>query len=179
MGKLTHRTATGCTYFVTTDAWQKRATFQVVEIAEIVVQRILTCRDQGAYLLHEFVLMPDHLHLLITPGPTCALEKAMMLIKGGSSHQIHLVRGNKMGIWQSGFHDWTIRDLADYEARSTYIRINPVVTRLVEQPGEWAYGSASGKFLLDPIPERLKALASGAKAPKKAGLNVGAEAPTP
>src|SRR5580698_9898070 len=127
MSRLTHRTTPAGTYFVTTGAWQKTPVFQVAEIADIVVRRILACRDQGSYRLHEFILMPNHLHLLLTPGPNCSLEKAIMLIKGGSSYQAHLVRGNKAEIWQPGFHDWTIRDPADYRARAEYIRMNPVV----------------------------------------------------
>jgi len=165
MGKLVHRTGADSTYFVTTDAWQKRSVFQVPETAEIVVQRILACRERGAYLLHEFVLMPDHLHLLITPSHEMSLEKAIQLIKGGSSFLINKSRGAKMEIWQSGFHDWTIRDGADFDAKSHYIRMNPVVAKLVERCEDWAFGSASGKFRLDPKSERIGAVASGAKAP--------------
>jgi putative transposase len=179
MGRLTHRTHPGCTYFVTTDTFQKRVIFQVAEVARIVVKRLLACRDQGAFLLHEFVLMPNHLHLLLTPGSNTSLEKAMMLIKGGSSHEIHRVRGNKMEIWHSGFHDSTIRDAADFESRAKYIRMNPVVAKLAEKPEDWIHGSASRKFLLDSMPERVKAVSSGAKAQVSGIANVGAKAPTP
>ncbi len=65
MGRLRHRTAPGFTYFVTTKTWQNRAIFQVPEIAAILLKSILLhYRDKGAYLLHEFVVMPNHLHLL-------------------------------------------------------------------------------------------------------------------
>jgi putative transposase len=165
MGKLVHRTSTGGTYFVTTDAWQKRSVFQVTETAKIVVQRILACRESGSFLLHEFVLMPDHLHLLVTPSPEMSLEKSIQLIKGGSSFLINKSRGAKMEIWQSGFHDWTIRDAADFEAKSHYIRMNPVVAKLVDRCEDWVFGSASGKFLLDPKPARIGTIASGAEAP--------------
>lgn len=161
MGKLTHRTRPGCTYFVTTKTWANRAIFHVVENAEVLTQTILRYGEQGAYLLHEFVVMPNHLHLMLTPGRETTLEKAMQLIKGGSSHQIHWERGNKMQIWQSGFHEWTVRDEKDYRAKVEYIRMNPVEARLVERPEEWLYGSTSGRFLLDPMPAEL---ASGAKA---------------
>jgi len=164
MGRLRHRTAPACTYFVTTKTWQNRSLFQVAELAEILVRRIITCRDQGAYLLHEFVVMPDHLHLLLTPADTTSLEKAMQLIKGGSSHEIHQLRGHKMEIWQPGFHDWTIRDRADYLAKREYIWMNPVQARLVERPDHWPYGSACGRFRLDVMPERFK-MSSGAEAP--------------
>ncbi len=120
------------------------------------MQRLLTCRDQGAYLLHEFVVMPDHFHLLLTPSGTTTLEKAMQLIKGGSSHEIHRLHGHKLQIWQPGFHDWTIRDRADYSAKREYIWINPVRAHLVERPEDWPYGSASGRFELSELPQRLK-----------------------
>jgi putative transposase len=176
MARLTHRTAPGFTYFVTTKTWQNCTIFQVKENAEILVQCMLEYRDRGAYLLHEFVVMPNHVHLLLTPGGETSLEKAMQFIKGGSSHQIHRQRENKMQIWSSGFHEATIRDVEDFEARRHYIRMNPVEAQLAEKPEAWPYGSASGGFTLDPIPERLS---SGAKAPFIAGVNVGAKAPTP
>jgi putative transposase len=128
----------------------------VAEVAEILVQRILACRDKGAYQLHEFVVMPNHFHLLMTPGETTTPEKAMQLIKGGSSHAIHAQRGHRMEIWQVGFHDWTIRDGEDYQAKVGYIHLNPVRAHLVEQPENWLFGSASGKFSLDPAPGRFQ-----------------------
>lgn len=162
MSRLYHRTGPSCTYFVTTKTWDNRGLFTVTEVAQIVVERLLSCRCQGAYLLHEFAVMPNHLHLLLTPGKTTSLEKAMQLIKGGSSHAIHQTRGHKMQIWQPGFHDWTVRDGKDYQAKVEYIRMNPVEARLVEWPEDWPYSSASGRFDLDPVPDRL---VSGAKAP--------------
>ncbi len=100
--------------------------------------------------------MPNHFHLLLTPGETITLEKAVQLIKGGSSHEIHAQRGNKMEIWQIGFHDWTIRDGEDYRMKVRYIQMNPVQAGLVERPGDWLFGSACGKYGLDAVPEKFK-----------------------
>jgi putative transposase len=167
MGRLLHRTANGCSYFVTTKAVQNIAVFQVHEIAEIVVAKLLLYRQAGAYMLHEFVLMPNHLHLLLTPTDTTSLEKAMQFIKGGSSHEIHQKRGNRMATWQAGFHEATIRDSADYHSRARYIHLNPVAAGLVARTEDWPWGSAGGKFSLDPIPQRLKP-------PESQALDVGA-----
>ena len=159
-----HRTAPGSSYFVTTKCWQGRHVFQVPEIAEILVQTIFHYREQNAYLLHEFVVMHDHLHLLLTPSATTSLEKAIQLIKGGSSHRIHKQRDQKMEIWQEGFYDWTIRDANDWKTKVEYIRLNPVRAKLAGKPEEWPYSSASGQFTLDPVPDRYRQLTSGAKA---------------
>jgi putative transposase len=158
-----HRTAPGSSYFVTTRCWQGRAVFQMPDVAEILITVLLHYRDDGAYRLHEFVVMPDHLHLLLTPGQTTSLEKAMQLIKGGSSHQIHKHRAHKMEIWQKGFHDWTIRDFNDWQTKVEYIRMNPVRAKLVDRPETWPNSSASGKFALDSMPEKYLQLASAAK----------------
>jgi putative transposase len=159
-----HRITSGSSYFVTTKCWQGRAIFQVPEIADILVKTLFQYRDQGAYLLHEFVVMPDHLHLLLTPSSTTSLEKAVQLIKGGSSHQIHKERNQKMEIWQEGFYDWTIRDADDWHAKAEYIRMNPVRAMLVERLQDWPYSSATGQFTLDPMPSKYSLRASGAKA---------------
>jgi len=156
MSKLPHRTGPGRTYFISSATWERRELFRVPQVAEILVQRILACRDKGAYLLHEFVVMPNHFHLPLTPGEATTLEKAVQLIKGGSSHEIHQKTGNKMEIWQVGFHDWTIRDVEDYRAKVGYIQMNLVQARLVERPEGWPFGSACGKFVLDPVPEEFK-----------------------
>ena len=156
MSKLPHRTGPGRTYFISSATWERRELFRVPDVAEILDQRIVACRDKGAYQLHEFVVMPDHFHLLITPGETASVEKCVQLIKGGFSHEFHQRRENRMEIWQAGFHDWTIRDAEDYWAKVRYIHMNPVLKRLVERPDEWRFGSACGKCAMDPAPEKYK-----------------------
>lgn len=157
-----HRTAPGASYFLSTKCWQSRSVFQVKEVAEILIETIFHYRNTRAYLLHEFVVMPDHLHLLLTPGATTSLEKAIQLIKGGSSHRIQEQRNQRMEIWQVGFYDWTIRDANDWITKVEYIRLNPVRAKLVQDPTDWPYSSASGQFTLDPIPAKYSPT-SGAK----------------
>ncbi len=139
--------------------------FQVAELSDILVQTLFHYRDRKDYLLHEFVVMPNHFHVLVTPSATTSLEKAVQLIKGGSSHAIHKQRQQRMEIWQEGFHDWTIRDAVDWVAKAAYIRANPVRAKLVAQAEEWPYCSANGRYELDAVPERFRQFASGAKAP--------------
>jgi len=159
-----HRTASGTSYFITTKCWQCCAVFQVSENADILIDALFHYRDLHAYFLHEFVVMPDHLHLLLTPSSTTSLEKVMQFIKGGSSHQIRKAHNQKMQIWQVGFHDWTIRDANDWQIKVEYIHTNPVRAKLVQRPEDWPYSSANGKFSVDPIPDKFLHLSSGAKA---------------
>jgi putative transposase len=108
--------------------------------------------------------MPDHLHIMITPSSTNSLEKSMRFIKGGSSYRLNQQRGQKIDLWNAGFHDGTIRDAADWITKAQYIRENPVKAGLVEYPEDWPYSSASCKLTLDPMPAIFFPVASGAKA---------------
>jgi putative transposase len=172
MSRLTHRIMPGCTYFITTRSFQSTSLFQVPATADTIVAILLHYRETGSDQLHAFVVMPNHLHLLLTPSGTSSLEKSMQLIKGASSHQIHKQLNRRMEIWQSGFHEATIRDEADYHSKIRYIHQNPVSARLAANPSDWKWSSASQLCKLDPIPQ-------GLKPPNRQIRNVGAEAPTP
>jgi len=101
-------------------------------------------REQSKYALHEFVVMPDHLHLLITPATDISLERAVQLIKGGFSYR--LGKSKRGLVWQESFTNHRIRDEQDYAHHSDYIRMNPVRAGLVERPELYPYSSAGMKF---------------------------------
>jgi putative transposase len=135
---------------VTTDTWQRRALFINVVLAKIVVEQTVACRDRGFYKLHAFVLMPEHLHLLLTPADETTIEKAMQMIKGGSAHRMGLERPHRFPIWHAGFHDRWMRDADEYRNRKRYIEQNPVEAKLVERPEDYNLSSACGQYVLDP-----------------------------
>ena len=101
-------------------------------------------REQSKYALHEFVVMPDHLHLLITPAIDISLERAVQLIKGGFSYR--LGKSRRGLVWQESFTNHRIRDEQDYVDHCEYIRMNPVRAKLVERPELYPYSSAGVKF---------------------------------
>jgi len=76
------------TYFITASAYLKQQLLQSEGTALLFVDVLYHYRGQGKYLLHEFVVMPDHFHLLIAPGPQVTLERAMQFIKGGYSYRV-------------------------------------------------------------------------------------------
>ena len=98
-------------------------------------------REQKKYFLHEFVIMPDHLHLLLMPALQISLERAVQLIKGGFPYR--LGKSKRGLVWQESFTNHRIRDEQDYERHAEYIRMNPVRARLVEKPELYLYSSAS------------------------------------
>lgn len=149
MSRIARRLRQAGVYFVTTETWQRRTLFSKPEKADILLQQILECRDRGFYRLHAFVIMPDHLHLLITPADTVTVEKAMQMVKGGSAHRIGQEYASRFPVWQGGFHDRWVRDANEYSRLEQDIAQNPVEAKLVERPEDYYLGSASGQFPLD------------------------------
>jgi putative transposase len=149
VGRIARRVRQAGVYFVTTDTWEKHPLFINNALANIVVEEILSCRDRAFYKLHAFVVMPDHLHVLLTPGETTTVEKAMQMIKGGSAYRMGLERPNKFPIWHAGFHDRWMRDVEEYQGGKRYIEMNPVEGKMVEKPEDYLFSSASGKYVVD------------------------------
>ena len=150
------------TYFVTANVLERKCLFHVEKIARLFIEVLLDYRARKKYLLHEFVVMPDHIHLIITPtGIT--LERSMQFIKGGFTFRLNQGLKLKRVVWQPSFVDRRIRDSLEYERFKDYIWRNPVKRFLAKTPQEYPYSSANPAFQLDPVPQRLKPIVSAAK----------------
>jgi putative transposase len=163
------------TYMVTASTWGRRGHFRNERWANLLLDTLYHYRG-SAYLLHEFVIMPDHVHVLITP--LVSLEKAVQFIKGGFSYRAKKELGSNMEVWQKGFQDHRIRDAADYDIHVAYIHGNPARE-------DYPYSSARSGFELDAAPQGLKPLSLGAAAgvpegtPFQAGAAIGAAKAAP
>ena len=142
------------TYFITAATFQKQSLFQSNRMGHLFIDTLFHYRSQQKYRLHEFVLMPDHFHLLLTP--TVTLERALQLIKGGFSFRARKQLNFPGEIWEKSYHDRRVRDWEEYSAFQRYIRINPVKRALARTPEEYEYSSARPNFTLDAAPQRLK-----------------------
>ena len=161
---IPHRGVTSeSTYFATANVFEKRSLFQVDKIARLFVEVLLDYRMQKKYLLHEFVVMPDHFHLILTPT-RITLERAMQLVEGGFSFRLNKSLKVKREVWQPSFVDRRVRDSLEYQRFKDYIWQNPVKRFLVRSPEEYPYSSAHPSFRssLDPVPQRLKPISSSA-----------------
>ena len=142
------------TYFITSCTFQKQQILQSDRMATLLLDVLFHYRQQQKYLLHEFVIMPDHFHLLLTPTQT--LERAMQLIKGGFSFRAKRELAFNSEIWETSFYDVRARDEREYLAFREYIHQNPVKRGLVKAAEQYKYSSAHAGFVLDAIPQRLK-----------------------
>src|ERR1035437_4751733 len=95
------------------------------------------------FFLYAFVVMPDHLHLLVKVPAPYTISKLVGTFK--SSVALNIRVGS---LWQERFH---LRIAHHPHAARTYIHMNPVLARLVTHPDLYPWSSASGRWDVSPI----------------------------
>jgi putative transposase len=155
------RTTAGArTFFVTSSIAGKRNLLQSDRSATLFLRTLYDYREQGRFRLHEFVVMPDHFHLLMTVECDLTIERAMQLIKGGFAFRAGRELGFNDPLWQKGFSEVRVLDPEAFARISDYIRDNPVARHLVSEAAEFPYSSAHPGFQLDPAPQGLKPIST-------------------
>lgn len=147
------------TFFVSTGTASGRSLFQTERISELMIDVIRKYVQAGKFRVHDFVVMPNHVHILMTVPGDLSLEKAMQLIKGNFSFRVGRELGFKGEVWQRGFSDVRITDEQSFNQHKEYIDRNPVMAGLADKAEEYPYGSACLR----------KRKAAGAKAPFSSG----------
>jgi putative transposase len=111
-------------------------------MAELFIEVLRSYMRTGKIAVHDFVIMPNHVHILMTvPGET-SIEKAMQLIKGSFSFRAGKELGFRGEIWQRGYSDVQILDDQSFQQHREYIDNNPVKAGLANSPEEYPFGTA-------------------------------------
>ncbi len=136
------------TYAITVSTYKQHRHFQRTPNAELFISTLFHYKDQGKFQLHAFAVMPDHVHILLTPAPDQTTARCVQLIKGGYSFA---ARQQSPGeIWHTGYHDHRIRDLDDYTNQLAYIAHNPL--RKQYENYAHVHTNESHRQRLDPAP---------------------------
>jgi REP element-mobilizing transposase RayT len=96
----------------------------------------------GLYSLQSWVLMANHVHILIEPH--AEVPRITRRIKSFSAKRANEILG-RIGerFWQDESYDHWVRDQKEFGKIVRYIEFNPVVAGLVEQPEDWPWSSAT------------------------------------
>jgi REP element-mobilizing transposase RayT len=110
------------------------------EIAGTVQEAILY-RDQREYHLHAHVIMPNHVHLLVTPLHD--VSKMMHSLKGFTARECNRILGfTGRTFWQNESYDRLVRTPTEFDRIVNYIEMNPVKAGLAMTPEEFRWSSA-------------------------------------
>ena len=126
-------------FFATTKTSEARRILQPERNAMLLIEVLRSNMAAGKFQLHDFVIMPDHLHLLVALPCPMTIEKAMQLIKGGFSYRLQKECGFQGEVWQRGFSEVRINDRQSWLQHREYIRQNPVKAGFVDSPQQYRY----------------------------------------
>jgi len=107
--------------------------------ANLLIDVFRSLVAERKFELHDFVIMPDHVHLLIEVFNDMTIEKAMQLIKGRFSHRLSHELGYKGEVWQRGFTEVQVMNKQDLETHQEYIAENPVKAGLATSAEEYPF----------------------------------------
>lgn len=110
-------------------------------IAKLVQNAILHL-DGKKYRLIAWVIMPNHVHVLIVTLSGYSVSEIMHSLKSFTSHEANKILGRTGSFWFKEYFDRYIRDGKHFRAVVRYIEENPVKARLCKDPEDWKYSSA-------------------------------------
>jgi putative transposase len=116
-----------------------RALLQSERNATLLIDVLRSYVAALRFQLHDFVVMPNHLHLLITVGSGMTIEKAMQLVKGRFSLRLKKELGYLGEVWQQGFSEVRVGGRQSFLRYRRYIAENPVKAGLVDSPEKFPY----------------------------------------
>ena len=149
-------TGRGDLHFITFCCYQRRPLLGTIRARNLVVKILEEVRARYGFALVGYVIMPEHMHLLISESRAVLPAKVMQVFKQRVSRRM---RGRKRGkagqlalrfpeedeglrrFWQRRYHDFNVYTRAKVQQKLHYIHANPVEAKLVKHPGDWPWSS--------------------------------------
>jgi REP element-mobilizing transposase RayT len=134
--RLARFSQAGQIYLVTAVTLNREPVFSNFAAARILIGALRTAQNACRAETLAFVVMPDHLHCLLSLGAGADLTAEVQAVKSVTAHLV----GGK--VWQRGFHDRAIRREDDLPAVARYVVANPVWAGLVQRVGAYSHWDA-------------------------------------
>lgn len=132
----------GQVYLVTAVTHSRRRVFDDFTSARLLVGELRRLEEEGAALTLAFVVMPDHLHWLMTLTGSLTLADCVQRLKGRSARQIKSHARLRGKVWQAAYHDHALRREEDIKDVARYIVTNPRRAGLVARTGLYPHWDA-------------------------------------
>ena len=146
-------------HFLTFCCYHRRPYLQTAHSKNLFLKTLAQVRAQFQFSLVGYVLMPDHVHLLLSEPAEGSVSKVLQVLKQrvsramrdkkrrGSPRQLLLSFGDGSApdrrFWQRRFYDFNVWSHAKKKEKLHYMHGNPVRERLVEHPKDWPWSNFS------------------------------------
>lgn len=132
----------GQSHFVTFTCYHRRQNFTTPERYDLFLSVLEAMRRRFAMRIYGFVVMPEHVHLLVSEPDRGLLADAIHYLKLSFSKRLsgrdHLPPG---AFWQKRYYDRNVRDEHEFKVKLKYLHRNPVTRGLVGGPENWKWSS--------------------------------------
>ena len=149
---------TGHSHFVTFSCYRRQPFFSTPELCNRFVETLEDTRARFGLYVYGYVVMPEHVHLLVSEPPGAKLADALHYLKLSFAKRTRGLRrslvpqvrarfvranlGTAPGsFWQKRYHDRNVRNYHEFSMKLRYLHRNPVTRGLVREPAEWKWSS--------------------------------------
>lgn len=127
---------------LTTNVEGRRGIFQNTEAIKQLLEVVEEVEREENFELHAYVVMPDHLHLVVSLRFGKSLGRMVQLIKGRFAWRYNRSRSRTGKVWQDRYHERALRDERELYSAIAYVHNNPVVAGLVDEDVLYPWSSA-------------------------------------
>ena len=141
MGKITRYHEPNTPYFITTVTDKRKKVFTDKLACELLINVLTYNKFYCDYSVYGFVIMPDHLHLILQPHGTMEISQIIKKNKANFTRYYNKMNNSKGTIWQPGFYDRGLKGMKSVKETLEYIHNNPLRKSLVDDIREYEYSS--------------------------------------
>jgi putative transposase len=127
---------TGEFHFVTFSCYRRRAYLTAAAAMDLFEDALERVRLRYLFVVAGYVVMPEHVHLLVNEPRHALLSKVIQALKLSVS-----MRGRERPFWQAHYYDFNVSGREKFVEKLRYIHRNPVRRGLVAQPEDWRWSS--------------------------------------
>jgi REP-associated tyrosine transposase len=131
-------------HFVTFSCYRRLRLLDTPAMRDLVVAKLEQTRRRFSFHVYGFVVMPEHVHLLLSEPERALLANAIQSLKIAAAKRSAATRefdGKHSPLWYKRYYDRNIRSYTDFLEKLGYIHRNPVKRGLVEKAEDWKWSS--------------------------------------
>ena len=129
----------GDLHFITFSCYRRAALLQTPQARRVFEETLEQVRRWYGIYVIGYVVMPEHVHLLLTEPERSTLAITLQMLKQNVSHKV--LHPPDTQFWQTRYYDFNLRSSEKRIEKLKYIHRNPVRRGLVEKPEDWEWSS--------------------------------------
>jgi len=139
MGKLVRYQQCGSFHFLTFSGYRRQPLLTRASAYGVFELELEAVRTRYGFIIAGYVLMPEHVHLLVGEPRQSSLSVALQVLKQLTSRK--LKERGEVQFWQRRYYDFSVHNEEKRVEKLRYMHRNPVNRGLVEKPGDWPWSS--------------------------------------